>query len=248
MKKKYVPELKNLQSKFGTNIEGIAMSDINNTLPTIAILGGTGKEGPGLALRWAFSGYKIIIGSRQVEKAIATANDLNSTLGIDSVSGMENGLAARIADICVLTVANTAHEAVIDSLYEDLQGKILVDATARIDFRDPKPPSPPAAARLAQDKLGSGVRVVAAFQNAPAHILKKNLGQMLDTDVLVCADDLQAAEEIIHLAKMGGMRAYYAGGLDNAGVIEGLTSILISINKHYGTKTASIAITGVPFL
>ena len=223
------------------------MPEMNNSLPTIAILGGTGKEGPGLALRWAYAGYKIIIGSRQVEKAVTTATALNSKLGIDSVTGMENGQAARTADICVLTVIHTAHEAVIDSLFEDLQGKILVDATARIDFQDPRPPAQPAAARMAQDKLGVGVRVVAAFQNTPAHILKKNIGEMLDTDVLVCADDLQAAEEIIHLAKMGGMRAYYAGGLDNAGVVEGLTSILISINKHYGTKTASIAITGVPF-
>lgn len=224
------------------------MPDKNHSLPTIAILGGTGNEGHGLALRWAYAGYPIIIGSRQAEKANATAVELNTKLGIASICGMENSQAARIADICVLTVKHTAHEAAIDSLVQALQGKILVDATARIDFRDPKPPAPPAAARLAQDKLGASVRVVAAFQNVPAHTLKKNLGQMLDTQVLVCADDLKAAEEIIHLAEMGGMRAYYAGGLDNAVVVEGLTSILISINKKYGTKTASIAITGVPAL
>ncbi len=218
---------------------------MTETLPIIAILGGTGKEGPGLALRWGGAGYPIIIGSRQTEKAQATADELNAMLGGNSVQGMENGLAARNADICVLTVMYTAHQSAIDSLIDDLQGKILVDATARVDFRDPRPPDPPSAARIAQDKLGAGVRVVAAFQNVPAHALKKNLGQPLDSDVLVCADDVEAANEVIKLAEAGGMRAYYAGGLDNAIVVEGLTSIMISLNKHHGVKTASIGIRGI---
>jgi NADPH-dependent F420 reductase len=218
----------------------------SNSLPTIAILGGTGKEGPGLAMRWASAGYPILIGSRQLEKAAATAAELNLKLGGASVRGLENSQAARQADLSVLTVVQAAHQAALESLVNDLQGKILVDATARVDFRDPSPPAPPAAARLAQQILGPGVRVVAAFQNVPAHALKKNLGQSLDTDVLVCADDLQAAEEVIRLAEAGGMRGYYAGGLDNAVVVEGLTSILISLNARYGVKTASIGITGIP--
>jgi predicted dinucleotide-binding enzyme len=93
--------------------------------------------------------------------------------------------------------------------------------------------------------LGPQVRVVAAFQNVPAHALKKNIGLDLDTDVLVCADDASAAEPVMRLAEACGMRAYYAGNLDNALVVEGITSLLISINKHYGVKTASIAVTGV---
>jgi hypothetical protein len=144
----------------------------------------------------------------------------------------------------VLTVVQAAHQAALEGLVQDLQGKILVDATARVDFRDPRPPAPPAAARIAQDILGPGVRVVAAFQNVPAHALKK-LDQPLHTDVLVCSDDLDAAEQVIRLAEAGGMRAYYAGGLDNAVVVEGLTSILISVNQRYGVKTASIGITGL---
>lgn len=214
-------------------------------LPVIAILGGTGKEGPGLAMRWASAGYRILIGSRQLEKAQSTANDLNVKLGLTTVVGLENESAARQADICVLTVVQEAHQSAILSLKGALQGKILVDATARVDFRAPRPPAPPAAARLAQEILGPGVRVVAAFQNVPAHALKKNLGQSLHTDVLVCSDDLQAAEEVILLAQAGGMQAYYSGGLDNAIVVEGLTSILISLNKHYGVKNASIGITGL---
>lgn len=226
------------------------MTDASTSpLPTIAILGGTGKEGPGLAMRWAYVGYPVIIGSRQLEKALATANELNTRLNLAPprplIQGMDNGLAARQADICVLTVVQAAHQAALASLRDDLQGKILVDATARVDFLDPRPPAPPSAARYAQELLGAGVRVVAAFQNTPAHALKKNLGQPLNAEVLVCADDVDAAGQVIRLAEAGGMRAYYAGNLDNAVVVEGLTSLLISMNKYYGVKTASIAITGI---
>ena len=214
-------------------------------LPKIAILGGTGKEGPGLAMRWANAGYSIIIGSRKTEKAEETADRLNSELGIETISGKQNNAAAQAVDICVLTVVQSAHQSALVSLKDDLEGKILVDATARVDFRDPKPPVPPSAARIAQNILGDGVRVVAAFQNVPAHTLRKDLNQPIDTDVLVCADDSTAAEHVVKLAEDGGMRAYFAGGLDNAIVVEGLTSILISLNKNYGIKTATIQVTGI---
>jgi len=217
----------------------------SKSLPIIALLGGTGKEGPGLALRWASAGYPIIIGSRQREKAEATAAELNLRLGITSIRGLENSQAARQADICILTVVYTAHQAALESLRADLQGKILVDATARVDFRDPRPPSPPAAARLAQDILGPGVRVVAAFQNVPAFSLRKNLGEPLHADVLICSDDPAAAQEIIRLAEAGGMQAYFAGNLDNAVVVEGLTALVIGLNKAYGIKTASIGVSGI---
>ena len=213
--------------------------------PVLAILGGTGKEGPGLALRWAQAGYQVLIGSRLAEKAQATAAEINAQLGSDNVRGMENERAALQADIAVLTVVQTAHQEALLSVREALQGKILVDATARVDFRQPRPPEPPAAAKQAQDMLGSGVRVVAAFQNVPAHVLKKDLGKSIATDVLVCADDPLAAQEVIRLAEAGGMQAFYAGGLENALVVEGLTALLISLNKYYGVKTASIGITGI---
>ncbi|MCS6907308.1 MAG: NADPH-dependent F420 reductase [Anaerolineales bacterium] len=217
---------------------------MNQTKPVIAILGGTGKEGPGLALRWANAGYTILIGSRQAEKAQNTAQEINQTLGIQTVKGYENAEAARRAEICVLTVVQTAHQEALTSLKEVLQGKILVDATARVDFRNPKPPEPPAAARIAQEILGEGVRVVAAFQNVPAAALRK-LDQPVHGDVLICADDLEAAEAVMQLARDGGMNAYYAGGLDNAIVVEGLTALLISLNKHYKSKTASIHVAGL---
>ena len=217
----------------------------STSLPTVAILGGTGKEGPGLAMRWASAGYPMIIGSRQLEKAQATAAEINAKLGTDQVRGLENSEAARLADISILTVVQSAHQAAVESLKEALQGKILVDATARVDFRDPRPPEQPSAARVAQDVLGSGVKVVAAYQNVPASALKKSLGQPMDVDVLVCADVVEAAEQVIQMTQAAGMHAYYAGSLDNAVVVEGLTSILISMNKYYGGHSAAIRITGI---
>lgn len=213
--------------------------------PIIAIIGGTGKEGPGLALRWAHTGYTIIIGSRQLERAQATAAELNNQLGIQTIRGLQNRDAVREAHISVLTVVQSAHQTALEDLKDVLQGKLLIDATARVDWQSPSPPMPPSAGRLAQQILGAGVRVAAAFQNVPAHSLKKNIDQRLETDVLVCADDAQTAEPVIELAEAGGMRAYYAGNLDNAIVVEGLTSLLISINKNYAVKTASISISGV---
>jgi NADPH-dependent F420 reductase len=211
--------------------------------PTIAVLGGTGHEGTGLALRWAANGYDVIIGSRQKEKALTAVAEINAVLGNELVRGMENGPAARTADINVLTVVATAHEAAITGLKEDLQGKILVDATARIQFPNPKPPAPPSAARLAQQILGDGVRVVAAFQNIPASTLK-NLERELDSDVLVCADRREDADQVAELVRGAGMQAYYAGDLDLAITLEGITALLVYLNKFNDIKHASIKIVG----
>jgi len=215
------------------------------TKPIIAVLGGTGREGPGLALRWAAAGYEVIIGSRQVEKAERVAVELNAELGMDTITGLQNIAAARAADISVLTVTATAHQSAVESLRDALQGKILIDATARIDYRDPRPPAPPAAAEVAQEILGDGVRVVAAYQNVPAHALRQKVGGAIYADVLVCADDLAAAGQVIRLTEAAGMRACYAGALKNAIIVEGLTAILVSMNKYYKSKTAGIRITGV---
>ena len=213
--------------------------------PIIAILGGTGKEGKGLAVRWAAAGYLVIIGSRQVEKARRIADEINQQLGIGTVIGLENNRAAQKAEICVLAVEHSAHQQALEGLKDALKGKILVDATSRVDYRNPVPPEPPCAAERAQNILGKAVRVVAAFQNVPAKSLAKAIGQKLEADVFVCSDDLQAAEEVLQLARAAGMRAYYAGGLANAIVVEGLTSILISMNRHYGVKDASVVVTGI---
>jgi NADPH-dependent F420 reductase len=212
--------------------------------PVIAVLGGTGNEGPGLAMRWANAEYDIIIGSRQKEKAERIAAELNQKLGINSIRGMQNADAALTAEISVLTVVASAHQPALESLKDALQGKILVDATARLEFPSLKPPAPPSAAEIAQEILGPGVRVVAAFQNVPAHALRR-LDKPVPSDVLVCANDLEAAQLVMVLAQKGGMGAYYAGKLANAITVEGLTSLLVVMNKHYKIKSASIGITGI---
>ncbi len=216
------------------------------TNPSIAIIGGTGKEGTGLATRWAAAGYTVIIGSRQADKAVIAAQAINSQLGIDRVRGMENSGAVSQAEVCVMTVIQAAHDQAVERLKEALTGKILVDATSRVDYRDPQPPEPPSAAQRAQQILGPGVRVVAAFQNVPANSLTRSIHEPLDADVLVCADDLEAGEQVVRLANAAGMHGYYAGRLANAIIVEGLTSILISLNKYYKQKNASIKVTGIP--
>jgi NADPH-dependent F420 reductase len=176
------------------------------TKETIAVLGGTGDEGPGLALRWAKAGYTVIIGSRQAEKAENTAAELNTELGADLITGMDNASAARAAEICVLTIKYTAHQVAVESLKDALQGKIVVDATARIKFPEAVPPGPPAAARAAQEILGDGARVVAAYQNIPAAALRKNLDQPIDSDVLICGEDMEAVEKVIALTTDPGWK------------------------------------------
>lgn len=212
--------------------------------PVIAVLGGTGNEGPGLAMRWANAGYKVIIGSRQAQKAESTAAELNQILGIATITGKENTDAARSADISVMTVVASAHQAALEGLKDVLDGKILVDATARLSFPNLNPPEPPSAAEIAQKILGPDVRVVAAFQNVPAHALR-DINEPVPSDVLVCSNDLDAAQQVIQLAKDGKMGAYYAGRLANAITVEGLTSLLIVMNKHYKVKNTSIGITGI---
>jgi 8-hydroxy-5-deazaflavin:NADPH oxidoreductase len=212
--------------------------------PTLAVLGGTGKEGTGLALRWASAGYPIIIGSRSAERAVEAAEAMNAQLGLTSVRGMGNDEAAQAGDIVVLTVPPDAQLATLESVKDQLQGKILVDATARVDGRNPKPPEGKASARLAQELLGPGVRVVGAFQNVPAHALKQ-LDHALASDVMVTADDAEARAVVVGLAEAAGMQAYEAGGLDNGLVVEGLTALIIAMNKRYKSKTGGIRISGI---
>lgn len=213
-------------------------------MTTIAILGGAGHEGTGLALRWAKAGHQILIGSRSPERAAQAAAGINAQLGREAARGLDNASAAAAGDLVVLTVPAEAQIPTLESVAPALAGKILVDATARVDAKNPKPPTGRPAARAAQDLLGPAVRVVAAFQNVPAYALKK-LEMELASDVLVCGDDPDAKQQVIRLAEAAGMQAYDAGGLDNAVVVEGLTAIIISLNKQYKSKTGGIRVSGI---
>jgi NADPH-dependent F420 reductase len=212
---------------------------------TVAIIGGTGNLGPGLALRLTDAGYRVVIGSRQDEKAKATAKDLNEKLDVKSIQGMENSEAVKTANICVMTVVASAHQEALESLKDDLQGKVLIDTTARVDVKNLKPPQSPSAARHAQDYLGSDVKVAAAFQNVPHHVLYADLEDSLEMDVFVFADDPETAKEATLLVEAAGMDAYFAGDLDSAIIAEGLTALLIAVNRRYKSKGGGIKLTGI---
>jgi NADPH-dependent F420 reductase len=215
---------------------------------TIAVIGGTGNEGPGLALRWAASGdYTDIIGSRQAEKGERVAGELNQKLGGALVQGMANAQAAAACDIAVLTVPYSAHAATLGGLKDALQGKILVDVTAPLappKVSHVKIPPGGSAGQEAQAILGEGVQVVSAFQNVGAAHLD-DPAHAVECDVLVCGDSQAAKAEAIALAEAAGMRGLDAGPLQNAVVVEGLTAVLIGINIRYKVKGAGIRITGI---
>jgi NADPH-dependent F420 reductase len=145
------------------------MAEHSPTLLNIAVLGGTGKEGAGLAMRWALNGYRVIIGSREAEKAARRASEMNAELGGDYLTGMANAEAARAAHVVVVSVPYSAHRDTLESVREHLLGKVLVDVTVPLNPANRFAvhlPEGGAAALEAQAYLGDDVRVVAAFQES----------------------------------------------------------------------------------
>jgi NADPH-dependent F420 reductase len=190
----------------------------------------------------------VILGSRSAERAEEAAGAMNATLGGSSVSGMSNSEAAAAAEIVVLAVPFAAQQPTVDEVREHLTGKILIDVT--VPLVPPKVsrvqlPDGGSAVEAVQKKLGESVRVVSAFQNISAHHLTK-LDEDVECDVLVCADDPEAAELVVALAEEIGLRAWNAGVLANSVVAEGLTSVLIALNRRYKVPGSGIRITGVP--
>ena len=217
--------------------------------PALAILGGTGDLGTGLARRWGQAGYKVIIGSRTLEKADAAAKDLISVMnsrGVDDyqVEAMINLKAANAADIAILTVPFDHHAGTLESVKGALSGKILIDVTvplvppkvARVQL-----PKEGSAGEIAQAILGDEVMVVSAFQNVAAHHLQEGKG--IQCDVLVSGNDKNAREQVIQLVEAAGMKGYHAGLISNAAAAEAMTSVLINLNRQFKGH-AGIKITG----
>lgn len=218
--------------------------------PVLAILGGTGDLGTGLARRWTQAGYSVVIGSRTADKAETAAAELKALMqqrGIEAVNvrGTDNVSAAQAADIVALTVPFSHQAPTLEQVKPALQGKILIDVTVPLVppkvMRVQLPPEG-SAGQIAQKILGEGVRVVSAFQNVAAHHLQE--GHALDCDVLVCGDDKDARGQVIALVEAAGMRGFHAGSIANAAAAEALTSLLIFINKQYSCQ-AGIRITGL---
>ncbi|MBC8170266.1 MAG: NADPH-dependent F420 reductase, partial [Anaerolineae bacterium] len=197
----------------------------SSMITTVAVLGGTGKEGSGLAMRWALNGYKVIIGSRDAGRASEKAAEFNITLGGDYLTGMGNDAAAQAADIVVVSVPYDAHQATLESVKAMLKGKIVVDVTVPLkppQVRTVYVPEGKAAALEAHEYLGDTVRLVSAFQNVSAEKLKDPT-IVVECDVLVCSDDAEAKIEVIKLVEAAGMRGIDAGPLANSVAAEALT-------------------------
>jgi len=215
---------------------------------TLGIIGGTGKEGSGLAYRWAMAGHKVIIGSRQVEKALTAVEILREKIGEQEVdlSGMSNPDAVNACDIAVLTVPFAAHAATLQGLKEELQGKLLIDVSVPlVPPKVTKVQMPPEGSAALQAKaiLGPDVQVVDAFQTVSFERLLS--GEEIDCDVLVAGGNKESREIVIGLAEDMGLNAWDAGVIENTVVVEGLTSILIGLNIKYKVDSAGVRITGI---
>lgn len=209
--------------------------------PVIGIIGGTGDLGSGLAKAWSVAGYRVVIGSRSKDKAVAAA----AALG-DGVEGDDNIGAARAGDVVVLAVPFSSHDSTINEIKHALDGKIFVDAA--VPLVPPKVstvqlPEGGSAAQIAKRLLGDGVRVVSAFHNVGA--AKLHAGGRVDCDVLVFSDDKEARNAVIELCGAVARRGVGGGSLANSAAAEALTSVLIWINRQYKVLGAGISITGL---
>lgn len=209
----------------------------------IAVLGGTGPQGKGLALRWAVAGQQVVIGSRDAQRATAIAQELGH-----GIIGADNLSAAERADVVLVAVPYDGHAALLAEVAPALAGKIVIDCVNPLGFDKqgafPLPVAEGSAAQQAAAILPES-RVVAAFHHISA-VLLQDLDHELDIDILVLADDREAADQVIALADLiPGMRGVFAGRLRNACQVEALTANLISINRRYKVH-AGVRITDLP--
>jgi 8-hydroxy-5-deazaflavin:NADPH oxidoreductase len=212
--------------------------------PSIAIVGGTGLLGSGLARRLAVAGYALLIGSRTADKAEAAAAQLVAAGG--TARGANNADAAKAGEVVIVTVPWQSQAAILEEIRPHVAGKLVIDTTvplvppkvARVQL-----PAEQSAAMAAQQRLGPGVRVAAAFHNVAAHKLQRD--EPIEADVLVFGDDAKDREIVIALTQAIGLRGIHAGPLVNAVAAEALTSVLIGINRAYKVDGAGIRITGI---
>ena len=201
------------------------------------MLGGTGPQGKGLALRWAKAGIPVIIGSRKTERAEATAEELRERAGVEHVTGRDNAGCAAEASIVLVAVPWEGHDALLESLRDELAGKIVIDCVNPLGFDKQGPYAltvPEGSAAQQAEKLLPDSRVTAAFHHVSAVHLEDLSRSEVDTDVLVLGDDREATDLVRELADaIPGVRGVYAGRLRNAHQVEALTANLIAINRRY---------------
>lgn len=220
---------------------------------SIAIIGGTGPQGRGLALRWARAGQNVIIGSRDATRAQTTAQEIAQQIGSGAqVSGAENSAACAAADIYMLTVPFDGQAELLKQLKPALKpGSILIDATVPLAATVGGRPTrvlgvwQGSAAQQTAELVPKGVIVVGAFHNVSAELLSGD--GPIDCDVIVCSDDDSARKVAADLAeKIPGLRAVDGGKLENARIVEQITALLITLNIRHKVHSAGIRITGLP--
>ena len=220
----------------------------------IAVIGGTGHEGLGLAIRWAAAGLPVVIGSRDRARAEAAAQQVRTLVHgsgkrsgdpTASVEGRENADAARVAEIVVITVPASAHAATVAAIAPGLSEKIVVDVTVPLD-RNPSyaVQLPEGSAAEATQRALVGSRIVGAFHTVPAPLLQ-DLSRPVDCDVLVCGDDAAAKARIIELAQAFGARAVDVGALRQTHTLERITALLVGLGRKVGRHELGVRITGL---
>jgi len=220
---------------------------MSEEIKRIAILGGTGDLGGGLARQWSRAGYEILIGSRTLEKGQQAAADLLAEFPDLHVTGLDNAAASEQADLVVLTVPFAHQLSTLDTVKHALVGKVLIDVT--VPLMPPKVgtvqlPEAGSAGQQAQDYLGEEVHVVSAFQNVGAMHLQED--HAIACDVLVTGNKRAARDTVIRLVEALGLRGWHAGPIANAAAAEALTSVLITINRHHKIQGSGLVITGEP--
>ena len=218
----------------------------------IAVIGGTGPEGSGLALRWARAGESVVIGSRDGERAKAAAAQISDKAGgLGSVEGVENAVAVKMCDMVVLTVPFSGQAELLKQLKPSFrQGTVLIDATVPLAAAVGGRPTrvlgvwQGSAAEQAQEMVGKNVTVAAAFHSLSATVLDGD-GEV-DCDVIVCSDDDRARQVASELAvKIPGVRAIDGGKLENARIVESMTALLITLNIRHKVHGSGWRVTGL---
>ena len=213
----------------------------------ISLIGGTGPEGRGLALRFALAGHDVIIGSRDKSKAELAVESLKQKSVNLNISGLDNLQAAKEGDIVFIAVPFGGHKETLESLRKDLSGKIVVDVVAPLKFSKGKAMAidvPEGSAALQAQALLPDSRIVASFHNVSAEDLLIP-DKSVDCDIISCSEFSDAREDIMNLSEsIDGARAVNGGSLDNARYVENLTALLLNINRTYKAHS-SIRIVGL---
>lgn len=217
-------------------------------IESVAIIGGTGKEGNALAARFAKGGVPVIIGSRDAVRGETAAREMNLRLGVTNVEGTSNREAAAKAQVVLLAIPYDGMAPILQDLKDAVQNKVVINIASSLDpERKSRAKVPPAGSTTAevQQFFGDNVKVVAAFQNVSPEKLEA-LEEEVDSDVFVCGGDKETRSTVIELIKKIGADAIDAGVLANAVAVETLTAVLIAVNIKYKVKGAGIRLTGIP--